>query len=49
MLEGLAMEDVGIFYGHWVYFSHFGALHQQKSGNPDYKALPNLPKIGFWV
>jgi hypothetical protein len=53
-LEGLAMEDVGIFYGHlahftvfcyilWtfdivrgnsVYFSRFGILHQEKSGNP---------------
>jgi hypothetical protein len=48
------MEDVGLFYGHlvyfttiWyivrpfgilydslVYFSHFGMLYQEKSGNP---------------
>jgi hypothetical protein len=54
-LEGLALEDVGIFYGHlvhfmvfcyilWtlgivpgnlVYFSRFGILYQEKSGNPD--------------
>jgi hypothetical protein len=54
-LEGLAMEDVGIFYGHLVhftvfcyilltfgivcgilvYFSRFGILYQEKSGNPD--------------
>jgi hypothetical protein len=53
-LEGLAMEDVGIFYGHLVhytvfcyilrnfgivcgnlvYFSGFGILYQEKSGNP---------------
>jgi hypothetical protein len=24
-----------IFYGHLVYFSCFGMLHQGKSGNPD--------------
>jgi hypothetical protein len=24
----------GIFYGHLVYFSHFGMLYQEKSGNP---------------
>jgi hypothetical protein len=24
----------GIFYGHLVYFSRFGILHQEKSGNP---------------
>jgi hypothetical protein len=23
-----------IFYGHFVYFSSFGMLHQEKSGNP---------------
>jgi hypothetical protein len=62
ILEGLATGDVGIFYGHlvyftaiwsilrpfgicilWplsifsgysVYFSLFGMLHQEKSGNP---------------
>jgi hypothetical protein len=54
ILEGLAVEDVGIFYGHlvhftvfWyilltfgivcgnlVYFSRFGILYQEKSGNP---------------
>jgi hypothetical protein len=53
-LEGLAIEDDGIFYRHlvlfkdfcyilWifgivrgnlVYFSRFGRLHQEKSGNP---------------
>jgi hypothetical protein len=53
-MEGLAMEDDGIFYGHlvhftvfcyilWtfgivrgklVYFSRFGILCQEKSGNP---------------
>jgi hypothetical protein len=53
-LEGLAAEDVGIFFGHlvhftafcyilWtfgrirgnlVYFSRFGILYQEKSGNP---------------
>jgi hypothetical protein len=25
----------GIFYGYLVYFSHFGVLYQDKSGNPD--------------
>jgi hypothetical protein len=54
ILEGLAMEHVGIFYGHLVhftvfcyilwtfgivcgnlfYFSRFGILYQEKSGNP---------------
>jgi hypothetical protein len=54
ILEGLAMEDDGIFYGHlvhftvlcyilWtfgivsgnlVYFSRFGILYREKSGNP---------------
>jgi hypothetical protein len=24
----------GIFYGHLVYFSRFGKLQQEKSGNP---------------
>jgi hypothetical protein len=53
-LEGLAMEDIGIFYGDlvyftaiwymlWtlvmfcgnlVYFSNFGTLYQEKSGDP---------------
>jgi hypothetical protein len=35
------MEDVGIFYGHLVYFMAiwyifpcFGMLYQEKSGNP---------------
>jgi hypothetical protein len=39
--EGLAMDDVGLFYGHLVYFMviwyifpHLGILHQGKSGNP---------------
>jgi hypothetical protein len=39
--EDLAMEDVGIFYGHLVYSTviwyispRFGMLHQEKSGNP---------------
>jgi hypothetical protein len=41
----LAMEDVGIFCGHWVYFTaiwyillffpRFGTLYQEKSGNPE--------------
>jgi hypothetical protein len=54
-LEGLALEDAGIFYGllvyftvfcyilwtfdmargNLVYFSRFGILYQEKSGNPD--------------
>jgi hypothetical protein len=54
-LEGIALKDVGLFYGHlvyftdiwyisWpfgilcdtlVYFSRFGMLYQEKSGNPD--------------
>jgi hypothetical protein len=25
----------GIFYGYLVYFSRFGMLYQEKSGNPD--------------
>jgi hypothetical protein len=25
-LEGLAIEDVGIFYGHLVYFQQFGTF-----------------------
>jgi hypothetical protein len=40
------MEDVGIFYGHWVYFAViwyifpvFGMLYQEKSGNPDSEAF----------
>jgi hypothetical protein len=56
-MEGLAMEDVGIFYGHlvhftdfcyilWtfgivcgnlIYFSRFGILYEEKSGNPEQK------------
>jgi hypothetical protein len=43
--EGLAMEDIGIFYGHLVYLTasrhccghlvyFFGILDQEKSGNP---------------
>jgi hypothetical protein len=55
-LESLAIEDVGIFYGHLVhfkvfcyilwtfgivrgslaYFSRFGILYEEKSGNPDH-------------
>jgi hypothetical protein len=55
ILKGLAMEDVGIFYGHFVYmlaklytlwplgkycghlayFSGFGMLYREKSGNPE--------------
>jgi hypothetical protein len=34
ILEGLAIEDVGIFYGYLVNFPHFGMLHHYKSGNP---------------
>jgi hypothetical protein len=43
ILEGLAMEKVGIFMSIWSslwpfdifgkYFSHFGMLYQEKSGN----------------
>jgi hypothetical protein len=40
-LEGLAIEDVGLFYGYLVYFMviwyvfpRFGVLCQEKSGNP---------------
>jgi hypothetical protein len=43
------MEDVGIVYGHFgifcghfVYFSRFGLLWQEKSGNP--AASPPLEK-----
>jgi hypothetical protein len=25
----------GIFCGHWVYFSGFGMLYREKSGNPE--------------
>jgi hypothetical protein len=55
ILVGLAIEDVGIFYGHLVhftvfcyilltfgivsgnlvYFSRFGILYQEQSGNPN--------------
>jgi hypothetical protein len=29
------MEDVGLFYGHFVVFiSWFGMLYQEKAGNP---------------
>jgi hypothetical protein len=27
------LRPFGIFYGHLVYFSRFGILHQEKSGN----------------
>jgi hypothetical protein len=47
-LEGLAKEDVGLFYGHLVYFvviwyifPRFGISYQEKSGNPV------LETIGF--
>jgi hypothetical protein len=40
-LEGLAIEDVGIFYGYLVYFTaiwyifhRLGMLYQENSGNP---------------
>jgi hypothetical protein len=26
---------ISALYGHLVYFSHFGMLYQEKSGNPD--------------
>jgi hypothetical protein len=32
-LVGVAIADVGIFYGHYV--DIFGILNQEKSGNPD--------------
>jgi hypothetical protein len=42
------MEDVGLFYGHLVYFMviwyispRLGMLYQEKSGDPDM-----LPKLG---
>jgi hypothetical protein len=61
ILDGLPMEDVGIFYWHlvhftvfgyilWtfgivrrnlVYFSHFGILYEEKSGNPARHWLQN--------
>jgi hypothetical protein len=28
----------GLFYGYLVYFSRFGMLHQDKSGNPDHRS-----------
>jgi hypothetical protein len=31
----LYVKDIGIFYGHLVYFSRFGMLYPEKSGNPD--------------
>jgi hypothetical protein len=73
-LEGLAMEDVGIIYGHlvhftvfcyilWtfgivrrnlVYFSRFGILFEEKSGNPvrKSKAFPLLQLVAprkYWL
>jgi hypothetical protein len=40
------MEDVGLFFihlvyfcGYLVYFSRFGTLYQEKSGNPGFKDL----------
>jgi hypothetical protein len=55
-LEGLAVEDVGIFdllhshlvyfvvikvhyFGYFIYFSRFGMLHQEKSGNPGWQEV----------
>jgi hypothetical protein len=50
-VEGLAMEDVGLFYSYLVYFTviyfvvilvyfpSFGMLYQEKSGNPPYRFL----------
>jgi hypothetical protein len=28
------LRSIGIFCGNLVYFSHFGMLYQEKSGNP---------------
>jgi hypothetical protein len=31
---GIFVCNFGVFYGHLVYFSRFGMLYQEKSGNP---------------
>jgi hypothetical protein len=28
------LRSFGLFYGYWVYFSRFGMLYEEKSGNP---------------
>jgi hypothetical protein len=49
-LEGLAMEEVGVFYGHLVYFTAIlvYTLYQEKSGNPDFTVCVN-DFLGFFV
>jgi hypothetical protein len=37
----------GIFHGHLVYFSRFGMLQQEKSGNPAGQPLNKKIKKGF--
>jgi hypothetical protein len=46
------LQPLGIFYGYQVYFSRFGMLQQEKSGNPEewtegnWTNEPGLP--GCW-
>jgi hypothetical protein len=35
----------GIFYGYLLYFSQFGVLYQEKSGNPGLDASKSLKRI----
>jgi hypothetical protein len=35
----------GVVYAHLVYFSHFGMLYQEKSGNPGPETWHGFPQI----
>jgi hypothetical protein len=50
-LEGLAIEDVGLFNDHLVYFMdiwyifpRFGMLYKEKSGNPSWDSKKERKK-----
>jgi hypothetical protein len=40
------VENIGMSYGHWVFFGHlvkcFGILHKEKSGDPYVKSFSEI-------